>query len=646
MSHQKRKEFNYRVGTVLENINKRRIDRVVEDLAYYFINARDCKKGIKYGLSAAKKSSKRYANEQAIEFYKGVLGFLGNKNLKRRFDVLQRLAKIEAHVGYYDEAIKHYNKALSLKTETIDQKIRIYLGIGIIYEFRGEYNKASYTYRKGNRLLKRMNPCSLKHLLETEINVKMCRSYLVAGDYKNANEFNLNALKSLKGLKGKEPVRLQGSIYNAMGGIEFYKAEYGEGNYDKAISYYQKAYKYYNMIKAEDRIVAVLNNLGTVHYTKFDFQKAFDCHQKAIQISEKIGNQYGVSMQLCNLANILRNKGCYSEALGYFQKAHSISKKIGNPSITCGSLSGLGGCFFGLCNYKKAEECYEQAVKILDPINDKRRKSYLIQKLSYVYQALGEYSLALKYSRKALKVFRNMGNQYYVAGSFIDISSIFIELSEFSRAKRYVDSALKIASAIRAKELESICYIVLCRIKTISKDYSIAKYYYEKGIEITEELGTKRLSIHLFLLLSEIHYYEKRYLKGTKISKKALKLAKELNSKDLYLKALLINTKNKIEQGILSKTEVINILNEAKGIAEEIGSPEIPWKVYYEYGRNLQDYKEYHKALEYYQKCIEIFKDLSSKIKNESYRKGYLNHPDRKTVFNDIDRIEKLIKFG
>ncbi|GAH15774.1 unnamed protein product, partial [marine sediment metagenome] len=83
---------------------------------------------------------------------------------------------------------------------------------------------------------------------------------------------------------------------------------------------------------------------------------------------------------------------------------------------------------------------------------------------------------------------------------------------------------------------------------------------------------------------------------------------------------------------VLSKLEVRKILDEAKEIAEEIGCPEILWRVYFEYGRYLQNNKEYLEALDYYQKCNGIFSDVISKIKNESYRRSYFNRPDRQAV--------------
>jgi tetratricopeptide (TPR) repeat protein len=78
-------------------------------------------------------------------------------------------------------------------------------------------------------------------------------------------------------------------------------------------------------------------------------------------------------------------------------------------------------------------------------------------------------------------------------------------------------------------------------------------------------------------------------------------------------------------------------------IAKEIACPEILWKVYSEYGNIFQSNNEYKKALDYYQKCIEVFMDVIGKIKNKFYKKSYLKRPDRQTVFTAIDIVERLM---
>jgi len=644
MAYSEKRKLYYQTGMILELIYKTNTEKVVEDLAYYFINAKDSKKGVQYGLQAARKSSERYADEQAIRFYRGVLSLLGDKDPIRRFDILQKLANTEVLVGYYDDAIKHYKKALSLKTGTIYKKIKIYLGISTIYGREEKNNKMLHNYQRASRILNKMKSGRLKALLKTFINIKICRAHQVMGNYKSVNKFNFDALRFPKdGLKKQEAIRLQGMIYHSMGIIEHNKCKSGKGDYDKAISYWKKAYKYYKKIKYERGIANVLNNLGADYTLNFDYQKAFDYYHKAIQMSKKIVDPSLVSTWSCNYGIILTDKGCYSKALDYYQTALSISKKIGNPLIIGGSFLGFGECFLDICNYKKAKEYYDKALKIFDTIGRRDEKIHAIGGLGNVYQTMGDYTSALKFYRKALKISIAIGYQLNIALSFSYIGILFMKIGEFSKAKKYIKDALKIATSIGAQKVTVDCYKHLCRMSIVMKNYATGHDFYRKGIKLAEESGMRQRVLQFLLLISEICYQEKKYLKGVKIADKAKKMAKEMGTKDLHTEALLVKVRNEIEQGTLSKIEIIGILNEAKKIAVEISCPEILWRVYFEYGKFLQYNKIYAKALEYYDKCHRIFIDVGSKIKNESYRHSYLDHPDRQAVFSAVREIKKLI---
>ncbi len=640
MAYREKRKLYYQAGKTLEVMNRGRFEKVVEDLAYYFINARDRKKGVNYGLRAARKSSARYANEQAIRFYKGVHDLLDNKNPKLQFNILQELAGVEVLSSLYDDAIKHCNKILNMKVGAVYKRLKVCTKVGGVYAHIGEYDKALYIYRRGVRLLKKMKTSRLKKLLEADINVRICRVYQMIGNYKSVNKFNFDGLKFPKeGLKGKDAIGLQGSIYNTLALIEVIKGGRSKIHCDRAIFYYKKAYKYYKKIKDEDKIATILNNLGVVYRRKFDSQRAFDCYQKSTKIAEKRGFQGGVSTGLFNLGNILSDEGHYSKALGYFRRALSVSKKIGYPAVTGSTLLGIGVCYLQFCDYKKAKEYYEKALKIFDTIGWKERLVSTFYDIGSLYKAMGDYTLALQKFRKVLKISKDIEYQNGFALSFIGVGSLFIEIGEFSRAKKYLEDALNIATTVETKYIEIECYIHLCRLSMMEKNYVTAIDYHEKGIMLAKKAGMKQRILRFLLLASEIHYYEKKYLKGSKNVNKAIKLAKKMGAKDLYAKALLNGAKNEMGQGIMSEAEVIRLLGKAKGIAEEIGCPEVLWKVYFEYGRFLQDDKQYLKALDCYQKCNDVFEDVISKIKNESFKKSYLNRPDRKALFTITNEL-------
>jgi serine/threonine protein kinase/tetratricopeptide (TPR) repeat protein len=632
MNHYERKKRHHRIGTILEIMNRKKRGRMLEDIAYHFINAKDCKKGISYGIRAAEKRSKQYAYEQAILFYRGVLTLVDRKNLKKRFILLNELARIERCFDYYDDALKHYKQASSLRTGTIKQKARIHLGIASVYLRKGQHGKALHNFSKALRMLHKMKSGISRTLLETHIHVVMSGVYLQLGQYERAQRFNPDTVRFMRNLKTTNAISMLADIYNNMGSIELHRGIYGRADYDKAIRYYNEAYTFSKKLKAQEKIATVLGNIGICYYYTYRYQKAFDYYKRAVRVSEKIGDQFGMAIKLLNIGIVLRDRGNYSEAVDYFQKALFISRKIDNPSMRGGSQLGLGASLLDVGDYRAAKEYFQKALKIFDAIGWKGEQGFLIRGIGSVYKATGDYARALKYYRKALTLFRKIEHQRKIASILVNMSSVCAETGELSKSEGHALEALTIVSGQTLLEEEVECYIVLCQLNSIKKNYTAAVDYFKKGIAIAKKIGMKRTVLRLFILLSEIYCNEKWYPKSIACAHKAIKMAHEMGTKDLYAEALLLKIKCEIAQDTLPYAEVLRMLDDVRMIAAEVGNPEILWKVYFTHGYYLHNLKQYHKASQFYKRCVDVLKSVICKFKNESLRTNYLNRPDRQAA--------------
>ena len=63
---------------------------------------------------------------------------------------------------------------------------------------------------------------------------------------------------------------------------------------------------------------------------------------------------------------------------------------------------------------------------------------------------------------------------------------------------------------------------------------------------------------------------------------------------------------------------------------------------YFEYAKFLHENKDYSTALDYCEKCMQVFKDVVGKLKNKSYKRSYLNRPDRKEAMAYIKEKFKI----
>jgi serine/threonine protein kinase/tetratricopeptide (TPR) repeat protein len=644
LGHRKKMELNYQIGKILERINKGTIERVVEDLAHYFINARDRKKGIAYGLQAAYKSSMRYANEQAIYFYNRVMTLLDNKRSIVRFDILQHLAKVEILIGCYDKAIAHFRSASRLKIGTIEKRVKVYLGISDVYARRGEYRRAIRSYLRTLHILTMMKSGRIKVLLQIYLTVKIHSMRIQLGHYKKVKKIDLDSLHIPNfRSKQREILQLLAGIYLDMGTIESIRADCGEGDYNKSIAYYKQAYRCYKAMDDQYGITTVLNDIAVNYQYQFDTTNAINYFQRAVRLSEKIGDQYGVSISLLNVGNVLMRMGSHTQAIECIRKSYTIAKKIGNPSIVGASNFELGRYFFGLCNYTKAKEYAEKALEIFQTIGWEEVEAASVSFLGSIYQAQGDYMVSLRLYKQAYKIARNINHQPEIASSLFYMGTLFVEIGELLKAKKYVEHALTIGINARKKLIEGMCYVQLSWINLLLQRYSTAFDCYKRAFAIAEKTESNEDLLRSSLVVSRVYYEMGEYKNGLKSVMKAVRQAKVLHAKNLYVDALLMRAKYEIALGSSSHAEVVKMLGEAVKIAENIGAPEYLWRVYFEYGRLCQNKKEYLLALDYYQKCVEILMSVSRKIKNKSHRHRYLNRADRRAVFAAIDTVERIM---
>jgi serine/threonine protein kinase/tetratricopeptide (TPR) repeat protein len=645
LPYQEKIELNYQIGKALEHLHKGNTERILEDLAHYFINAHDVRKGVAYGLQAGEKSSMQYANEQALHFYNGVLNLLGKKQPRVRFRVLQQLAKIEVLIGCYDDAISHYRKALRLNVGTVKRRVGIYLGISDVHARRGEYQMAIRSYTRAFNILKTMKPGRLKNLLKIYLIVKIQSMHIQMGHYKKVQDFDLQSL-DIPAFRSKqrEVLQLQAGIYLDMGTIESVRADSGKGDYNKSITFYKKAHRYYKMMDDQYGVTTVLNDIAVNYQYVFDTKNAINYFKKAITLSGKIGDQYGVSISLLNIGNILRRRGSHTQAIECFQKAYDIAKKIGNPSIVGASCFELGRYFLELCDYAKSREYAEQALKIFQTIGWAEVEATTMSLIGSIHSAQGDYMLALKLYKQIHKVARNIGNQTEIALSLFSMGLLFLEIGELRKAKNYVEKALRIAIDVRKDTIKGMCYVQLSWIYFMVQHYTDALDFCKRAIVIARKTETNVDILRSYLVISKVYYAIKKYKRGLKIVMKTVKQAKALFTKDLYVDALLMRAKYEIVLGNLSYVEIAKVLDEAVKIAEKIGAPEYLWQVYFEYGRFCQIKREYLLALGYYQKCVEVFRSVSRKIRNKSYRHRYLNRFDRRAVFTAVDTVGQIIR--
>jgi tetratricopeptide (TPR) repeat protein len=74
-----------------------------------------------------------------------------------------------------------------------------------------------------------------------------------------------------------------------------------QGDYPKALDYYQRILKIMEEKGAKWRIATSINNIGVIYDAQGDYPKALDYYQRSLKIMEEIGDKKGIAMSLNNM---------------------------------------------------------------------------------------------------------------------------------------------------------------------------------------------------------------------------------------------------------------------------------------------------------------------------------------------------------
>lgn len=176
------------------------------------------------------------------------------------------------------------------------------------------------------------------------------------------------------------------------------------GDYERGLSYAQKALKEAKKIGYFEGEGDILGNLGLIHSRLSDFDQALEMYKQSLKIREKLENPKAIASSLNLTARAFSLKGDYSKALDYYQKSLDLRTKekdiSGLPWTHLGiaSLKEKTGDFNGAVNH------YKESLKLNKKLGEKRCEVQCLMGLGRVYTQMENKDEGIKYLQNALGI--------------------------------------------------------------------------------------------------------------------------------------------------------------------------------------------------------------------------------------------------
>ncbi|MBN2440116.1 MAG: tetratricopeptide repeat protein [Spirochaetales bacterium] len=573
---------------------------------------------------------------------------LNSNNLTARL----RYARSLFDLNDYDASIKELNRALKMKRN--NAKVLKYLGYAYTrkkeYKEGHDYLTKAYNIDPSPDLASWILYNEAQSLLEKD--PQDPEGYMKLGDDDLYWQYYDDALVDFENAqnKGADPQLVFKKMEIARTGKEAKKyydisSEYFDrGDYEKSLSYAEEAFKLYEKIDSQDRIVWALLRMGWCYASLYKHDKALEKYKQAGILAKQVGDDVLYAHYVSSMGDYYKNIGDFESALDYKQQAqelyHNNNDLINEASLT---LSSIGSIFGTMGEFDTMIEYYERALAIHVNAKNYSGEASALNDLGGAYVDDGDYSKALEMKMKALKTAQDYNDTWTELWAYRGIGDIYFDLGDSHNAGRSFNYFLSIATALGSKPNRAIALNDLGRVYLeFDKDYDKAFKYFSESNNLALLSGYTLMEGVAQANIGVVYSRKGEYKKALEYHDKGLSIVRSL--KDKYTEMQGLSEKGETLMEMKRYTEALECHLTSITLCESIGNMSEKWKYEFKTGKTYEFLGKSEDAIEYYKKAISTLSGIKKKIKSDALKKGFSDQDSQIEVYKRL--IDLLINNG
>lgn len=559
--------------------------------------------------------------EESVEKYKEIL------KLKDKFgfdnyrpidlmEVYAGLGECSGQIGDKEQGEKYFQQALREAINSKDEGAEgyIYMRLGNFYSRVNDLSKSIDAYKKSVGALEKINFITRNNSALIAAYVGLAENYRREQNkpeallyYKRAlpiaekiNSPLLNSIKSNLFFADKENEEKKEEIKNKEAEALYKQASalYFNKDYDKALEVLKEASK---KEPASDKIISLLclsyENLGRFDdaiKTHLDYIKSLDKNEEIIKIIDQyslVGDEYF-------------HTGRLDKSKEYYDHALLLAKESGNKESLGQVYADYSMVWEALGQDDKAIEFATKGIELCKDTSKVYSLANAYQVLSNIYSKQNNKEKALEYAQQSLKIDEEsgsirLGRSYALVGNSYKDIDIVKSLEYFNKAVDFFDKHND------SQALGNV-YHEIGSIYEKTQQIDKALEYFNKSLEISEKRNDKWTTLANYLGLEGAYYKNKNYKLSDEFRNKYITVSKELG-KEEELGLMYAAFGHRYED--TDKNEAEKYLLLSSSILEKYRSNKSLKSLFFNYsslGHMYYEKKDFDKAMDYYQKAIDI----------------------------------------
>jgi tetratricopeptide (TPR) repeat protein len=446
---------------------------------------------------AGEGAAKRYANDEAVEYFGRALGFNPKDDLEGRYDLLLARVKVLANQGSREAQKCDLTelKEIAEARDDVGMQAQIGLLYMIYYLDVGDFPTIEEMVDEAICLAKAAGD----EEIEAEIYLSWGMSLWRQGRPKTARLPLEHALALALDLQLHQ---VEADSLRNLGTVCFYLLDSSRG-----LQLWEQALDKYRQIGDLRGEASVLNNLGVIMGVEMsDLASSIDYFEQALIINQEIGDRLGEGLTYQNLGEIALGQGDYAAAVIWLSQALEIQCEIGDRKFESISRLDLGHCHFDLGEYEEARNHFKQSSIMTREIGDLEGEIWGLLAWMNFHRELGDYRSAQTYYKQLKAVWNEVEAQWTKAEILFNFSLLKHHLGDNQAAQEYCNQGLQILGDYEKHWLRwfGLTYLghVLAALEALDKAEEVYRQAISLGYEtqkthqaIEAQVGLVRVSM-------------------------------------------------------------------------------------------------------------------------------------------------------
>jgi CHAT domain-containing protein len=278
-----------------------------------------------------------------------------------------------------------------------------------------------------------------------------------------------------------------------------------QGEYAKAIEYYQQSLAIARQAGDQPREWAALTGLGEAYEALGETLRANEFYQQSMAINRTLRTRQSELTTNVQLKSAYRALGDYERAIDAYQKSLDLAQQLGNQADMANARSGLGSAYGALGEKAKAIEQFSQSLAIWQTLGSEPAKELtLLNNLADAYRVAGDLDQAVRTYQQSIKLAQAQDDQLTQQVAFAALGRTYFTQNDLPKAIKAYERSLQISQNLQEQNDRPTQQIVLQRLGDalfVTGQYDQSLQKYKAGLDIAKALKNQSEQI---ILLSAI----------------------------------------------------------------------------------------------------------------------------------------------